>query len=92
METIWTIPALLDNAYMQYMFNQFTLLVNYYSKEMKGYIPHTDSRYRGDIRCYEEGEIDQAEIEKTNIEVRQRLVRKWVSDGKIEEWKPKFFK
>lgn len=55
---------------MQYMYNPFTLLVNYFNEEMRGTVPHTDSRYRGDIRCYEEGDIDQAEIEKTNIEVR----------------------
>lgn len=74
------------------MFTPFTLIVNHYSDDMKGIIPHTDSRYRMDIKCYELGQIDQAEVEKNAIELRQRLVRKWIADGKLETLKPNFFK
>ena len=90
--SLWVETALVDNAYMQYMFSTFTVLMNYVSDDMNGYLPPTDSRYRNDLRCYENGEIEQAEIEKVSIELRQRLVRKWVSEGKCEQWQPKYFK
>jgi hypothetical protein len=37
---------------------------------MEGYIPRTDSRWRTDLRYYEEDRIDEAEVEKENIELR----------------------
>lgn len=91
-ECLWKIPPLLDNAYYQYMFTHFTLQMNYFHEQMRGIVPPTDSRYRGDIRFYEEGQIDQSELEKVAIEVRQRTIRRWVAEGKIEPWKPRFFK
>lgn len=74
------------------MFNPFTLLINHLDDELKEYLPPTDSRLRGDIREYENGNIDQAEVEKVNIEVRQRLVRKWITDGTQPAWQPMFFR
>jgi len=35
---------------------------------MNGLIAPTDSRYRGDQRYYEEGQIDEADDEKARIE------------------------
>jgi len=44
------------------------ILLNYKNDEMKMTISPTDSRFRGDLRLYEEGLIDEADVEKTKIE------------------------
>ncbi len=38
-------------------------------------IPPTDSRFRGDLRLFECGLIDNADEEKTRLEVKQRAAR-----------------
>jgi len=53
---------------------------------MTGVIAPTDSRFRRDQRLFEEGEVDEAEAEKLEIEKQQRRVRKQVEDGEIEAW------
>jgi hypothetical protein len=60
-EVVWREGPLVDNAYMQYNFAPNTLLINYLSDEMKGVISPTDSRFRRDLRSYEEGQIDDSE-------------------------------
>lgn len=74
--SIWKAKQPLSNAYYQYQYNLFAIQMNHLTDEMKNYIAPTDSRYRGDIRNYEEGQMEKAEVEKCKIEVRQRLVRK----------------
>ena len=37
---------------------------------MEEVICPTDSRFRNDLRCYEEGRIEEAEVEKNFIERR----------------------
>lgn len=37
---------------------------------MQGIVAPTDSRYRKDVRCFEDGNFEQAEIEKNIIEQR----------------------
>ena len=59
---------------------------------MTGVVAPTDSRFRRDQRLFEEGEVDEAEAEKLEIEKQQRRVRKKVEDGEIEAWQPRFFK
>ena len=54
---------------------------------MKGHISPTDSRYRGDMRFYEEGKVDEADEEKIRVEVKQRKSRKERADANVE-WKP----
>jgi hypothetical protein len=49
---------LLENAYMQYYYNKQSLLMNYKHPGMAGYIAPTDSRFRGDLRLYEDGHIE----------------------------------
>lgn len=41
----------------------------------------TDSRFRMDLRYYEEGKIEDSEAEKNLIEKRQRQTRKQVEEG-----------
>jgi hypothetical protein len=44
------------------------MIMNYVNQDMEGYIPKTDSRFRGDLRHYEEGRFDESENEKNLIE------------------------
>lgn len=91
-EKIWEEEPLVNNAHMQYYFNKRSMMINYKSKEMEGYVAPTDSRWRGDLRFFEEGHLEQADIEKINIEQRQRKMRKLMEDGHIPKFKPNFFR
>ena len=42
--------------------------MNYMNRQMEEALPKTDSRFRGDIRMFEEGMIDEADEEKVKIE------------------------
>lgn len=59
---------------------------------MEPFIAPTDSRWRGDIRLYEQDKLEEAEAEKIRIEVRQREQRKLIEEGKLEKRKPLFFR
>ena len=91
-EQLWKEIPLLDNAYMQYYYNRQSVLMNYKSPEMASHIAPTDSRFRGDLRLYEEGHIEQADAEKLKIEVKQRKTRKAVEEGLQPKHEPKFFR
>ena len=43
-------------------------MLNYLSHSMKGYVSPTDSRWRMDQRLYEQGKIEEADIEKYELE------------------------
>lgn len=58
---------------------------------MNGIISPTDSRYRPDLRSFENNEIAEADVEKVKLEVEQRRKRK-VMQGKGETWVANFFK
>ena len=60
----------------QFFFNYYTLLLNYKSDDMAGFLAQTDSRYRNDMRLFEEGKLDEADQEKIRLEVKQRKARK----------------
>ena len=47
-----------------------TLLLNYKSADMDGYLAPTDSRFRNDMRLFEEGKLDEADQEKIRLEVK----------------------
>ena len=65
--------------------------MNFKSDQMKGYISPTDSRWRSDLRLYEEGDIEESENQKELIENRQRYVRKLTEEGKLPPHESKFF-
>jgi hypothetical protein len=54
----------------QFFFNYYTLLLNYKSSEMNGFLAPTDSRFRNDMRLFEEGKLDEADQEKIRVEVK----------------------
>ena len=67
-------------------------MMNYMNQEMRSCISPTDSRFRNDIRFYEEGKIDEADAEKLAIETEQRRKRKLHETGQVPHPEPNFFK
>lgn len=91
-EQLWQVPTLAENGHLQYFYYPISILMNYVSDDMKGFIPRTDSRWRSDVRLFEHDKWDEAEVAKVSIEQRQRLVRKQREDGMVPPHKPTFFK
>ena len=50
-------------------------MMNFKSEEMTGIVSPTDSRFREDIRLYEQGQIEDADRVKVDIEDEQRRKR-----------------
>ena len=61
---------------------KYTYNFNYLNDELKKVLPPSDSRFRPDQRKYEEGQVDEAEIEKKRIEELQRGEHKKDSTNK----------
>ena len=59
---------MLPDAHMQYMFNNVSVVMNYFNNEMREVLPRTDCRFREDQRLYEEGHVDEADAVKLKIE------------------------
>jgi hypothetical protein len=68
---------LVENAHLQYYFLPLTVQLNALTPEMEGYVPRTDSRYRKDLRYFEEDRIEESEDQKEKTEMRQRRVREF---------------
>ena len=74
-----------------FQFNLLSVNMNFKSDEMEGTIAPTDTRFRNDMRLYEEGKVDEADEEKIRLEVKQRKARKLREEaGGV--WEPNFFK
>lgn len=91
-ELLWKCPEFDEESAKQYYFTDFSIQLNYLSKDMSksGYLPSTDSRFRGDMRLFEEGKMDEADVEKIRLEQKQRANRK-VFEAKKQDWQPVFF-
>eukprot|EP00123_Amoebidium_parasiticum_P016706 comp23550_c0_seq2/m.39764 comp23550_c0_seq2/g.39764 ORF comp23550_c0_seq2/g.39764 comp23550_c0_seq2/m.39764 type:complete len:735 (-) comp23550_c0_seq2:217-2421(-) len=86
----WVKQPLPPKSAQQFNFSRFTMLLNEMRDEYKGVIAPTDSRYRPDLHLYEEGNLDQAQDEKTRLEEKQRAVRR-AREARGEEWTPLWF-
>ncbi|KAJ3022422.1 Oxysterol-binding protein- protein 3 [Thoreauomyces humboldtii] len=73
-----------------YGFTSFAVELNELTRDLKGLLPNTDTRYRPDQRMYEEGRADEAEAEKQRLEQKQREYRK-VLETRGEQWHPQWF-
>jgi hypothetical protein len=69
-ETVWKEAPLIPDANLQYFFGKLTVLLNWKCPEMIGVVAPTDSRFRKDLRFYEEGDSEEAERWKNIIEER----------------------
>ncbi|KAL3504096.1 hypothetical protein ACH5RR_033937 [Cinchona calisaya] len=71
----------------RYNLTRFAITLNELTLGLKERLPPTDSRLRPDQRCLENGEYEQANVEKLRLEQRQRQSRKMQERG----WKPRWF-
>lgn len=93
--TIWTAGPLVDNPHKNYGFPLFTATLNEITQlEREGAIPPTDSRLRPDQRALENGDVDDAERLKAQLEEGQRARRRQMEakngDGH-DGWMPRWF-
>ena len=87
---IWRVGSLVDRPEKHYGMTAFAAELNEITTIEKGKLPPTDSRLRADQKALEEGQYDDAERLKNEIEEGQRSRRKDLeAEGK--EWAPKFF-
>jgi len=85
-EKVWTINKLPEDAGKMYNFGTFTMQLN---QEEEGTAP-TDSRLRPDQRLTEQGEWDDANDTKLQVEDAQRKRRK-AREENNETWTPRWF-
>ena len=57
---------------------------------MNGVVAPTDTRWRGDIQYYEQGDTETADSVKWEIEEEQRRKRALLEKGETT-WEPQFF-
>lgn len=89
-EVFWKVGSLVPEADMKYGFTKFAASLNDMTSIDKECAP-TDSRRRPDQKMYEEGDVDNAESLKLDLEQRQRERRK-DSTGNAVTHKPAFFR
>lgn len=73
-----------------YMTMELNELSEDYDPKKGAVIPPTDSRFRPDLRAYENGEMELASAEKTRLEERQREAAKNRIDGE-KSYQPLWF-
>ena len=73
---IWKISPAPENSEKYYGFTSFAMQLNEILPEDRKTAAHTDTRFRPDQRCLEEGDIKKAESEKLRVEHIQREARK----------------
>lgn len=59
-EVIWEANELPENHHLMYNMNAFSLQLNLLTDELKEKLPPTDSRFRPDVRAWEEAKVDEA--------------------------------
>ena len=98
---LWEAPKVLDNADLMYGFNSYTLQLNLMTEQLKEKLPPTDSRFRPDLRLWEEGKQEESSNEKNRLEQLQRDRKKKLKEtlGEAIEpendpsyYTPKYFK
>lgn len=89
-EEIWKVGTLVDNAAQTYGFPTFAATLNEITELEKGKLPPTDSRLRPDQRFAEEGQLDEAETVKHQLEEAQRARRRDMEESG-ETYSPKWF-
>ncbi|XP_050388656.1 oxysterol-binding protein-related protein 6 isoform X1 [Patella vulgata] len=73
---IWRPGAMPVDHELYYGFTRFAIELNELDHDQARFLPPTDSRFRPDQRMLEEGQVQEAEYEKSRIEQLQRERRK----------------
>lgn len=90
-ETLWHSDPRPENSAEFYQFTNFAMTLNEMDDKLKKILCPTDSRLRPDIRLLEEGQIDEAALEKTRLEEKQRDTRKSKKGKKEDDCSPRWF-
>ncbi|XP_021109765.1 oxysterol-binding protein-related protein 3 isoform X4 [Heterocephalus glaber] len=88
---IWRANPMPKGYEQFYGFTQFALELNEMDPLSKSLLPPTDTRFRPDQRFLEEGNIEEAEIQKQMIEQQQRERRRILEENNMEH-QPRFFR
>ena len=89
-KTIWSAGALVDHAAKHYGFTKFGATLNEINSLEASRLPPTDSRLRPDQRVLEDGNHEEAEELKVQLEEGQRAQRKEMEE-KGQDWKARWF-
>ena len=88
--TVWSIGPLVDKAPKHYGMTAFAATLNQVTPVEKDKIAITDSRLRPDQTALEDGQHDDAEHMKNELEEAQRARRKDMETSG-EQWRPRWF-
>ncbi|XP_053409453.1 oxysterol-binding protein-related protein 3 isoform X10 [Nycticebus coucang] len=88
---VWRANPMPKGYEQYYGFTQFALELNEMDSLSKSFLPPTDTRFRPDQRFLEEGNLEEAEIQKQRIEQLQRERRR-VLEENYGEYQPRFFR
>lgn len=90
-ELVWR-AAPVPNDHMEYFgFTEFAISLNDLPAWLKPLLPATDSRFRPDQRMLEDGNLEDAEEVKLQVEQQQREHRQELEEAGVE-WEPTWFK
>ncbi|XP_063320253.1 oxysterol-binding protein-related protein 2-like [Pelmatolapia mariae] len=87
---LWRIDSRPAHSSVMYNFTNFAMCLNELEPGMEAILPHTDCRFRPDIRAMENGNMDEASKEKERLEEKQRAARKERAK-RDEEWSTRWF-
>lgn len=88
--TIWTVGNLVPDHLKRFGFTEYAAGLNEITEIEKGFMAPTDSRLRPDQRMYENGNVDEAERLKLELEQNQRE-RRATLEANGQEYEPIFF-
>lgn len=69
----------------------YAILLNDLPEGLHDFLPPTDCRLRPDLRLFESGKYEEADVMKRNLEELQRATRRKREAGELPVHKPKFF-
>nr|XP_061808273.1 oxysterol-binding protein-related protein 3-like [Nerophis lumbriciformis] len=88
---IWRANPMPADQDQYYGFTKFAIELNELDPTIRPLLPPTDTRFRLDQRCLEEGNVEEAEEQKQRIEQLQRERRKVLEENNMTH-QPRFFK
>lgn len=77
---LWRMTPFPKNSHEYYGFTSFGITLNELTSDIVGKLPPTDSRFRPDVRALENGDLEEAEDQKTRVEEMQRERRRQGQD------------
>ena len=83
-EMVWRKAPYPEQAEMMYGMSHFSLQMNYFPSWLHNKVAPTDTRRRPDQRALENGDMKAAGDHKDFLEQKQRAVRKYREENKIE--------